>query len=280
MIKPFTKLFYLSLTFLLCGSMNGQIFSEDFDDGLPSNWTASQMDGSTVNASSNWIYSMTGPQGSYAIPTINSTTANNGFMLFDSDFDGDGPQDVWLISPSFDATGFDDVVVSFEHYYRKYADQIFLEVSIDGGSIWTEYELYSDLVDNDFAGAGVSENPVISNTVISDVAANQSDVIIAFRFYSIEGSSYSWQIDDVKILDVNLTPFFDLRVNTNFFAIPPSIITPASQVDSIGFLCDVKNLGQMDATGANLNINVSSLGGMVFHSQDMDYGTSYSDDGL
>jgi len=273
MTKTFTKLFFLSFIFQLSNPMNAQIFSEDFDGGLPSNWTASQMDGSTINASSNWIYSTQGPQGAYAIPAITSTTANNGFMLFDSDVNCDGPQDVWLISPSFDATGFDNVVVSFEHYYRRFDDQIFIEVSINGGADWTEYELYDDLVDNDFAGAGVSENPVISNTVISDLAANKSDVIIAFRFYSQEGCSYSWQIDDVNVTDVDLTPFFDLRVNTNFFAIPPSIITPVSQVDSIGFLCDVKNIGQMDASGVNLNINVSSLTGVNFHSQDMDYGT-------
>lgn len=273
MIKKITRLYLLALTFLFCVTMNAQIFSEDFDGGLPAGWTASQEDGSTMNASSNWIHSTTGPQGTYAIDAITSTTAANGYMLFDSDLNCEAPQDVWLISPSFDATGFDDVVVSFEHFYRRFNDQLFLEVSIDGGTTWEEYELYADLVNNDFAGAGASENPVISSTVISGYAANQADVMIAFRFFSTEGCAYSWQIDDINVTDVDPTPFFDMRVNTNFFAIPPSINTPASQVDEIGFLCDVENIGQMDASGVNLNINISTTAGGVVHNQDMDYGT-------
>ena len=158
MIKNFTKTYLLAFTLLFCININAQIFSEDFDGGIPAGWTVSQMDGSSVNASSNWIYSTDGPQGAFSIGAITSTTAANGFMLFDSDLNCEGPQDVWLISPSFDATAFDDVVVSFEHYYRRFNDQIFLEVSVDGGTNWTEYELYPDLVNNDFAG---SENPVV-----------------------------------------------------------------------------------------------------------------------
>jgi hypothetical protein len=272
MTKNFTRLFFLAFTLLFCVTMNAQIFSEDFDGGIPADWTASQMDGSTVNPSSNWIYSTTGPQGAFAIDAITSTTAGNGFMIFDSDLNCEGPQDVWLISPSFDATGFDDVVVSFEHLYRRFNDQIFVEVSIDGGTNWEEFELYEELVNNDFSG---TENPVVSNTVISSVAANQSDVIIAFRFFSSEGCAYSWQIDDVTVTDMDPTPFFDMRVNDNFFAIPPSIITPASQVDpvGIGFLCDVENIGQMDATGVNLNMTISTPTGGTVHMQDLDYGT-------
>ncbi|MFK7770965.1 MAG: T9SS type A sorting domain-containing protein [Saprospiraceae bacterium] len=275
MIKNFTKLFLLAFTFLLCVSINAQIFSEDFEGGLPTDWTASQMDGSTVNASSNWIYTTSGPQGGFSIGPLTSTTANNGYMIFDSDLNCDGPQDVWLISPSFDATDFDDVVVTFEHFYARFNDQIFLEVSIDGGTVWEEYELYEELGNNDFAGAGANENPVLSTTVISNIAANQSDVIIAFRFFSSEGCAYSWQIDDIVVTDVDPTPFFDMRLNTNFFAIPPSINTPASQVDpiGIGFLCDVENVGQMDAGGVNLNINISTTTGGVLHNQDLDYGT-------
>jgi len=272
MIKNFTKTYLLAFTLLFCININAQIFSEDFDGGIPAGWTVSQMDGSSVNASSNWIYSTDGPQGAFSIGAITSTTAANGFMLFDSDLNCEGPQDVWLISPSFDATAFDDVVVSFEHYYRRFNDQIFLEVSVDGGTNWTEYELYPDLVNNDFAG---SENPVVSSTPISSIAANQSDVIIAFRFFSNEGCAYSWQIDDIDVSNIDPTPFFDMRVNTNFFAIPPSINTPASQIDpiGIGFLCDVENIGQMDASGVNLNINISTATNGVVHNQDLDYGT-------
>ncbi len=271
MIKRFTRIYLLAFAILFCGSMNAQIFFEDFDGGLPVTWTASQMDGSTVNASSNWIYSTTGPQGPFDIGIIASTTAANGFMIFDSDLNCEGPQDVWLISPSFSTMGFDDVVVSFEHHYRRFNDDIFLEVSIDGGTTWEEYELYPDLVNNDFASA---TNPAISNTPISNIAANQPSVIIAFRFFSNEGCAYSWQIDDVNVTDVDPTPLFDMRANTNFFAIPPSINTPASQVDAIGFLCDIENIGQLDATGVNLNMTISdATSGAVVHEQDLPYGT-------
>lgn len=271
MIKKFTRLYLLALTFLFCGTMNAQIYSENFDGGLPADWAVSQMDASAVNASSNWIYSTTGPQGAFSIGPITSTTAANGFMLFDSDLNCEGPQDVWLISPSFDATAFDDVVVSFEHYYRRFNDQIFLEVSIDGGTNWEEYELYPDLVNNDYASA---VNPTVSNTPISNIAANQPDVMIAFRFFSSEGCAYSWQIDDINVTNVDPTPLFDMRANTNFFAIPPSINTPGSQVDEIGFLCDIENIGQLDATGVNLNMTISNnASGAEVHNQNLVYGT-------
>ena len=284
MTKNFTKHFLFAFAFLFCASMNAQIFTEDFDGGLPADWQAVQMDASPVNASSNWVYSTTGPGGGYATNPIASTTAANGFMLFDSDLNcSQMVQDVWLISPVIDATTYDDVVVTFQTYYQSFNCQFSIQATVDGGANWTEYVPFPNIVANDFAGqADGSENPVEVNVIVSDVAANSPTFQFAFRFLSdsntgnggnLTACGYAVQVDDVSITNIDPTPFFDMRTNTNFFAIPSNAMTPATQVDDFGFLCDIENIGQMDASGVNLNVSISTLGSGVLYSQDLDYGT-------
>ena len=284
-MKQFFTKAILALSFIfLYSSTHAQIFEEHFDGGLPATWSAEQHDASPVNATSNWVFTTSGPAGGFATDPLASTTASNGWMLFDSDLNCNlQAQDVWLISPSFDCTNNDVVVVSFETYYRSFNDRVSLQVSADGGSNWTEYILFPNIVANDVAGLlDGFPNPITLNIPISDVAANQADVKIAFRFLSdgttanggnLTACGYAWQVDDVIVRDFDPTPFFDMRANINFFAIPPSIVTPASQVDEIGFLCDIENIGQMDASGVNLNASVTINGGATIYSQDLDYGT-------
>ena len=149
---------------------------------------------------------------------------------------------------------------------------------------WTELEVFPGLVNNEFGGdpAG-GENPVLSTIDISTVAANQPNVHFAFRFLAdastVQGGTdvgcgYSWMIDDVVLTDEDPTPLFDVRANANFFAIYNNVFTPASQLSDMGFLCDLENIGQMDATEVNLNISIDEDGTMTnVHSQDLDYGT-------
>ena len=284
MYKKLTRLtlFLIFLTSVVLPSQ-AQILSESFDGGIPADWQALQMDNSPVTASSNWIHTNAGPMGGGSLGPLASSTANNGWMIFDSDLNCNmTAQDVWLISPSMDCTAFSDVLVNFQTRYANYYDQISLQVSTDNMGSWTEYLIAPDVLPNEFLGQiDGSENPVEVTISISDVAANQSDVIIAFRFLSDETTSggpgteacaYSWQIDDVLVTDENPTPMFDMRTNANFYAIPPSVVIPASQVESFGFLADVQNVGQLDATNVNLNLTIETNAGEV-HSQDLSYGT-------
>ena len=61
------------------------IWSDDFS--IPSKWTIASTAGAGV-----WAIGTAGPQGTFDIPIINSTTKANGFALFDSDLDCSGNQ--------------------------------------------------------------------------------------------------------------------------------------------------------------------------------------------
>src|SRR5690242_18473417 len=54
------------------------IWSDDFS--MPTNWSTTHSVGS-----SDWIIDFVGPSGPFAIQQINSTSALNGFAMFDSD---------------------------------------------------------------------------------------------------------------------------------------------------------------------------------------------------
>ena len=274
----------LAFLFLFSTGLSAQFFTEDFDGAIPATWTIQQNDGSAMNATSNWVHSTMGPMGGFAINPLASTSAANGFALFDSDLNCSGEQDVWLISPSVDCSAFPSVFVQFETYYRRFNDLVFIEVSNDNMMTWTELEVFEGLNNNEFGGdPNGGENPVLRTIDISSVAGGQSNVHFAFRFLADAstvlagadvGCGYSWMIDDVALTDEDPTPLYDMQANANFFAIYNNALTPASQLSDVGFLCDIENVGQLDAPEVNLNISiVDDATMMTVHSQDLDYGT-------
>ena len=265
-----------ALLFFFSTNLAAQFFTEDFDGGIPTDWTTLQNDSSPSSATSNWVHSTTGPAGSFAIGALTSTSAANGFALFDSDLNCSGEQDVWLISPSIDCSSYSSVFLQFETYYARFNDLVYVEVSNDNMMTWTGLEVFEGLTNND-----VSDNPALRNIDISSVAGSQSNVHFAFRFLSdastviggAPGCGYSWMVDDVVLTDVDPTPLYDMRANENFFAIYNNALTPASQASDMGFLCDIENIGQLDAPEVNLNISITDDAGNVVHTQDLDYGT-------
>src|SRR5210317_784364 len=76
-------LFFVSSSLNLTYSQ-GILLSEDFDGGLPSEWTLRKVLGND-DSTSNWQYTTSGPDGDYPIDPISSTSAENGWMIFDSD---------------------------------------------------------------------------------------------------------------------------------------------------------------------------------------------------
>ncbi|MDD2345354.1 MAG: hypothetical protein PHY85_04335, partial [Bacteroidales bacterium] len=64
---------------------------------------------------------------------IASTTAANGFALFDSDFLCSGNQNAYLSSFSFGCSAYPNVHIQFETFYRRYhEDGVFVQVSNNG----------------------------------------------------------------------------------------------------------------------------------------------------
>lgn len=275
--------FTFLLAFLFCCGMlqaQGSFFSEDFDGGLPADWTAIEVVGDGGTAS-NWMHTTTGPGGAFATPPIASTTASNGWMIFDSDLNCSGAQDAYLVSPALDGSDKNVVFVEFESYYRSFNDAVSIQVTTDLSlpyTEWSEFLIYPTIGATDVAAGGA--NPDLVTINITSAAAGQPVFYVAFRFLADastqnggngDGCAYNWQIDDVAVTDADPRPANDLMVNS-FFAIPPNFATPASQVESFGFMADIENGGSSAQTGANLNVTIeNSSNSMEVFNTDLAY---------
>ncbi|NJL74658.1 MAG: T9SS type A sorting domain-containing protein [Saprospiraceae bacterium] len=261
------KTYFLPLLLFLFGmsSVMAQdvFFSEDFDQGLPNTWKSIKIQGNTTPSAS-WIWTRTGPQGSFPTPSLRSTTASNGWMIFDSDLNCRlDAQEVWLMSPRLSGTGKDVVFLNFQTLYRTFNDVVTIEVSRDSMN-WTSIEVFPDLTANDFGG---DNNPELVNINISDVAAGAEQFWFAFRFLSDAntnnggqgfGCGYNWQVDDVELSSTDPRAPNNLAIVSNSFGIAPNLFTPASQVEPFGFIADIENIGSADQVEVNLNLSIQN----------------------
>lgn len=221
-----------------------------------------------------WTIGTTGPVGSYKIPNILSTTAANGFGLFDSDQLCSNNQDAKLtiVSPIV-CTGHPHIVLSFQEQYRRFYDSTYIEVSTNN-STWVQYGVNVPLNNGD----NCAGNPTTVKVDISATAGNQATVWVRFRFYSPSalgssaGCGYSWMVDDIALAD---QPANDLAfsqttggnkasINFNGFGIGYYTQLPKAQTGVAVFDGYVSNLGYAIQHAAVLSIDVNNGSGSVF----------------
>ncbi|MFA4851090.1 MAG: T9SS type A sorting domain-containing protein [Bacteroidales bacterium] len=229
------------------------IWQDDFS--VPANWTITN----DVGNSDDWVIGTGVPSGTYAIDGIASTTAANGFALFDSDVLCSGNQIANVsTASSINCTGHTNVQLQFEEMYRRYVDSTFVYVSTDG-STWTKFPVNATYADND-----MTPNPTTVGVNISSVAGNQASVWIRFTFYSPSsmgtsaGCGYAWMIDDVKLQDLVA---YDAACNSTFldfdqFSYYEAI--PFSQMGVISYGCSATNNGSSALTNVTFNVNINN----------------------
>ena len=104
-------------------------WSDDFSDA--SLWTMTDY---AHAGTQNWVIGTASPTGQYSAPmgAISSTTAANGFAMYDSDAlatSAANAQDATLsFNNSIDCSAYQYVNLSFESYHRKFQDSVFVEV--------------------------------------------------------------------------------------------------------------------------------------------------------
>lgn len=275
-MMDFTKKLLSMTTMLMVGGMlfaQTPFWTEDFDGALPADWKAIKIAGNNT-PSSNWIWTTTGPAGSFSIGPIVSTTASNGWMIFDSDLNCSGNQNVWLQSPKLDLSDKDAVVLQFQTHYRRFNDKTWVEVSTDSTN-WTAIEIFEGLTNNMYANGSTNspENPFLVTVNLTPYVANQSTVWFAFHFLadpttvlagSDIGCAYSWQIDDVALFDYDPTPATNLKIYDWFYA-PSSFAQPESQIktDTMAFFAYVSNIGSKAVPNIVLKADVRNSSGNV-----------------
>ncbi len=227
------------------------------------------------------------PTGPAAIAPINSTTADNGFMMVDSDeFGGEeggsGVENCWFQTvESIDCSDFPAVSISFENQYFKWDggnddgnEKCLLEVSRDGVT-WPSVETWDEsngFVDYDgemvqarwecFPNVGTQDpftNPTLVVFEISEIAGGQETVYLRFRWKGTWG--YAWMVDDVTVYE---TPENDIAIDS-YVSLTDYETTemyeygvwPFSQLTELQMAASVRNLGQNLAENVTLSATVN-----------------------
>lgn len=223
------------------------VWSDDFS--VPANWIRTSSVGAGI-----WVINTVGPTGAFAIPKILSTTAANGFGLFDSDLDCSGNQiaDITTAS-SINCSANPAVVLKFQQQYRRFYDSTFVYVS-NNGTTWVKYPVNAGVMTNGYSGA----NPTLTSVNITSTAGGQATVWIRFTFYSpsslggLAGCAYSWMIDDVSIEDL---PANDITLGTLFYGEYSRI--PNGQQSPITLGGAISNTGASTQTNVTLSASVN-----------------------
>jgi hypothetical protein len=173
------------------------IWQNDFSN--PSDWVISNETGDCQN----WIICTPATMTSlYGITQLLSTTADNGFALFNSDYVGslcgeeDAPpaQDASIATANpIDFSTYSNVALKFQQNYRKWVDNVYIGFSTDGVN-------YTDVEVNTIAqGTSIGSNPHFFELNISSYVAGESQVWMRFHF--VGDWDYAWMIDDIKIVE-------------------------------------------------------------------------------
>lgn len=192
------------------------IWSEDFANGIPSDWIMESDPTAGV-----WEYrgpssnpsNEVGTRGSCVAsgnlfgPPIESETADNGFIIFDSNYWDDnigpcgsfgqgpapGPHVATLTTNSIDLSQYERIGLSFHQYCKNYEANTSIKYSIDGGD-WT------DLWVNDVpVNSGESEKNRYDRINVSDQLAGFADVRLQISF---DGNYYFWMLDDFILFEL------------------------------------------------------------------------------
>ncbi len=250
----------------ISGQRGGAFWSEDFANGLNSTngtWTQG-------GADQIWKHSFftTSGEWSTGTPAFASTTAANGYMLFDADsvnfivspnyVDRQGE----LISPSIDCSSEGSVLCEFEQNFRFCCATnivLTLDVSNDGGTSWTSYP-----VDNGVATNDGSANPDVVGINISAVAANEGNVMLRFSFGGTGISHYYWAVDDINLSSANpddvALNWSQQRATTTYNNVKiPYTMYPINHIQPIEFAGTMQNNGSNTQT-VTLDVVVTDAG--------------------
>lgn len=255
------------------------LYEDDFSDC--SRWTIGNAleDGFTQFVDLNFECGVGLSCGGFApIDAIESTTADNGFMMVDSDEyggeeGGTGVENCYIeLDSILDFTDNEFVSIKFETQYRMWdggADDgneyCLVEFSLDGGATWPSLENYEDedgdVTDGlryelwpDMETQDPVNNPTLKVFNVSVGVGNEPNVKMRFRWKGTWG--YAWFIDDLEIFE---TPENDLTIvdafagdivgDYNYYSIPTSQVKPM-EIGAVMF-----NYGYTDQVDAEMTFD-------------------------
>lgn len=217
-------------------------YSYDFD--TPANWDV---------GTSAWVIGPNGPAGFFS-SGMGPITSTSGVDFALMDADGNTGSHVIDLVPTLDFTGYTNVALEFESYFRHFQGQCYFEISINGGTTWTTYQVHQNVLLNESTA-----NPELVSVNISGVAANEAAVNLRFRYES--GDDYAWMIDDVAFVEgYDNQLILDAEyMSAGTFGYDYYLV-PSSQIMDVTFGADVSNNGLNDQTNTTLMVNIDGGG--------------------
>lgn len=235
------------------------IWVEEFDGGL-GDWTSVNNTNPSEDTLVKWEWSPRGQTNygygynfgtdGWLIFALNSPTAYNGVAAFDAiglrayvdTLSPDGTYNVSLVSPTIDATGYENFFLTFYTWNQglnaesSLFPQTYFEYSIDDGLTWSEaIEVPSE---NLLTSTSISQVYTETHSyLLSDI--NQTE-FLKLRF-TYAGDAYYWSLDDISLFEV---PANNPKMEDGFYP-ALSYATPSAHLpyDTFGLIAMVRNEG-------------------------------------
>ncbi|MBK7476946.1 MAG: T9SS type A sorting domain-containing protein [Haliscomenobacter sp.] len=252
----------LLLAFLMLsvqGFAQTPFWSEDFADSV--RFVAQWKNGGTNPGTEKWKWSKNADGIFENQPDFGSKTAANGFVLFNSDINGDNAHDVTVTSPAINCSGQNAVFLRFENQYAYFSAGATskAEVGISTDSVnFTYIQVLTNVARNDLS------QPVQIQVLELPAAANKPKVFIRFRWQGVY--EYAWRIDDIGLFPSNPQAKYDLAVSNPLVNL--NFATPKSQVDTTFLISTIENKGIQNQSNITLKIDMSSTNGQTFNLSD------------
>ena len=173
-----------------------QGLSEAFDAGvIPKGWTViNNGSGGNGNYPIDWqVNEGPAPCGDFG---GNMTGGDGPYAVVNTDCPGSTVfADTQLITSSVNMSSFSAATLRFNEDYRNLADNADVDVSVDGGTTWT----------NVLAQSSSARGPLVINVDITSVAAGHSNVQARFHYYNAF-FAWWWQVDNVLLGQLSCLP--------------------------------------------------------------------------
>ncbi|MDX1407319.1 MAG: T9SS type A sorting domain-containing protein, partial [Saprospiraceae bacterium] len=262
------------------------LWKETFANGIEGGgWTTlGTCDNPDSNANAVWRYLPNGllDMGAYIFQGagISSPTLCDGAVGVDSDFDDNAgiegnfgagpcpaPGQYILVSPALYTGDWaaPGLSITWTQAIRQFQSTFFVSYRTNstGGtwSDWTNFQINTEFETN---GGFVNNN--VQRLFMGGAAGHDS---LQIRFV-YNANYYMWGLDDICLVETEAN---NMRSQSNFFAIAPSMFTPVGQSRPWSPLNDIRNVGALEQTNVNLNFTVTDGMGKEIYNENLGYGT-------